>query len=170
VHQFSQRFRPFLVILTVIAAMSLALLAWGESAATTIASTKTAALDLKKGRHTVHTVKIIEMNGRFAFSPATLTIKVGDSVVWTNTTIAPHTVTSDAGVFGTRGFLERNATFKFTFSRTGTFKYHCNVHPYMHATIIVKTSVSGGQSNSNGSSSSTPPSMPQPSSSGGGGY
>ena len=74
----------------------------------------------------------------YSFNPATLTIKVGTQVVWTNTTDAPHTVTSDmAGVFGTTGNLTQNHTFMFTFPSAGTFAYHCNVHPYMKATITV---------------------------------
>jgi plastocyanin len=63
---------------------------------------------------------------------------VGTQVVWTNTTDAPHTVTSDtAGVFGTTGNLTTNQTFMFTFTTPGTFAYHCNIHPYMKATITV---------------------------------
>jgi len=83
-------------------------------------------------------VKIIEANEKYAFSPTTLSIKVGTQVVWTNTTDAPHTVTSDtAGVFGTTSNLTTNQTFMFTFTAPGTFAYHCNVHPYMKATITV---------------------------------
>src|SRR6266852_4899440 len=42
-------------------------------------------------------VSISTATGTFGFSPATLTIKVGTTVTWTNTTSAPHTVTSDDG-------------------------------------------------------------------------
>jgi len=63
---------------------------------------------------------------------------VGTQVVWTNTSDAPHTVTSDtAGVFGSPANITQNQTFKFTFTTAGTFPYHCNVHPYMKATITV---------------------------------
>ena len=165
----NQRFRPLWAILTVIFVLSLTLVVWGGSTTTAAASTKAPYLALKKG-HVVHTVNIMEKNGRFFFSPATLTIKVGDIVVWKDLTNAPHTVTSDTGVFNTRGILTMNQSFKFTFSRTGTFKYHCNIHLYMHATIIVKSALSNNQSNSNSPTSPTPtppPSRPQP---GGGGY
>jgi plastocyanin len=87
---------------------------------------------------TVVMVKIVEANDKYAFSPATLSIKVGTQVVWTNTTDAAHTVTSDtAGVFGTPSSLNTNQTFMFTFTTPGTFAYHCNIHPYMKATITV---------------------------------
>jgi len=44
---------------------------------------------------TVAKVKIIEKNDMYMFDPATLTIKTGTQVVWTNMSDAPHTVTSD---------------------------------------------------------------------------
>jgi len=48
------------------------------------------------------------------------------------------TVTSDtAGVFNSTSNITQNQTFKFTFSTAGTFPYHCNIHPYMKATITV---------------------------------
>ena len=166
VSQYSQRFRPLWVILTVIVVMALALVAWGGSATTAVASTKVPSLGLKRG-HVVHMVKIMEMNGRFFFQPSRMTIKVGDIVVWKNVTVAPHTVSSDTGVFNTPGFLSPNGTFTFTFNRSGTFKYHCNIHLYMHATITVKSALPSNQSNP----TSPPPSMPTPTPrSGGGGY
>ena len=87
---------------------------------------------------TVAMVKIVENNGVYSFTPATLSIKAGTQVKWVNTSDAPHTVTSDtAGVFGSPGNLTQNQTFTFTFSKAGTFPYHCNIHPYMKATITV---------------------------------
>lgn len=83
-------------------------------------------------------VKIVENNGVYSFTPAKLSIKVGTQVKWLNTSDAPHTVTSDtAGVFGSPSNLTQNQTFTFTFTTAGTFPYHCNIHPYMKATITV---------------------------------
>ncbi|MGH2504148.1 MAG: cupredoxin domain-containing protein [Ktedonobacterales bacterium] len=28
-------------------------------------------------------------------------------------------------------------TFSFTFSKAGTYTYHCSFHPFMHGTIVV---------------------------------
>lgn len=81
-------------------------------------------------------VKITTVKGVFAFRPKTLKIHVGTTVVWTNTTQAPHTVTSDTGVFDS-GVISPGGTFSFTFMQTGTFAYHCNIHPFMKATVIV---------------------------------
>jgi len=72
----------------------------------------------------------------FAFSPATLTVKVGTTVKWTNKDSVAHTVTSDTGLFDS-GDLAAGDTFSFTFNQAGTFAYHCTMHPSMTATIIV---------------------------------
>jgi len=72
----------------------------------------------------------------FAFSPESLTVKVGTTVKWTNQDAAGHTVTADDNSWGS-GDLEQGASFSFTFSQAGTFAYHCGVHPSMKATITV---------------------------------
>ena len=83
-------------------------------------------------------VKIVKQNEKYSFQPASLTIKVGTEVVWLNTSDASHTVTSDtAGQFNSPSNIAPNQTFKFTFTSAGTFPYHCNIHPYMKATITV---------------------------------
>ncbi len=84
----------------------------------------------------------ITSSGTFAFSPATITIKVGTTVTWTNNTSAPHTVTSDDGTTfdsGTSNPIAANGgTYSFTFTKAGTFTYHCQIHPFMKATVIVQ--------------------------------
>lgn len=77
----------------------------------------------------------------YAFSPATLSIKKGTTVTWVNTTDDEHDVNNDPGspaqltksqLFG------QGKTYSFTFSKTGTYKYHCDPHPIgMKATITV---------------------------------
>lgn len=85
---------------------------------------------------TKKTVKIITKNGTFTFSPKTLKIKVGTTVTWKNLTMAPHTSTSDTGVWDS-GIIQPGGKFSFKFTTAGTFTYHCNVHPFMMAKIIV---------------------------------
>ncbi len=78
--------------------------------------------------------------GSFSFSPATMTIPAGTTVVWTNDSGAPHTVTSDTGApaaFDSGAVNASGGTFSFTFAQPGTYHYHCNYHPYMHGTIVV---------------------------------
>jgi plastocyanin len=83
-----------------------------------------------------------DSSGSFAFSPATLTVTVGTTVTWTNMTQAPHTVTSDDGKTFDSGSSNpvspSGGTFSFTFTKAGTFTYHCQIHPFMKAIIIVQ--------------------------------
>jgi plastocyanin len=76
----------------------------------------------------------------FSFVPAAVTIKVGQTVRWTNTGPSAHTSTSDTGVwdsktiaapgngYGGNGTSE-GGTFQVTFMQPGTFGYHCTIHP-----------------------------------------
>jgi plastocyanin len=72
-----------------------------------------------------------------AFSPASLTVPVGATVVWKNDDPYAHTVTMQ----GTNGFDSGNLgggqTFSRTFTTAGTYPYECSIHPSMTATIVV---------------------------------
>ncbi|MBV9227752.1 MAG: cupredoxin family copper-binding protein [Chloroflexi bacterium] len=72
----------------------------------------------------------------FHFSPQALTISVGTTVIWTNDDQVRHTVTADQGLFN--GIVGSGSSFSFTFTKAGTFAYHCNIHPSMTAMIVVK--------------------------------
>jgi plastocyanin len=71
-----------------------------------------------------------------AFNPSLITITAGTTITWTNKDAIAHTVTSDATMFDS-GSIVFNGTFSFTFTTTGTFKYHCTPHPTMVATVVV---------------------------------
>ena len=87
-------------------------------------------------------VRMVEPAGqppqRWAFTPATLQVKVGMSVVWTNTGSAPHTATADAGKAFDSGLLAPQATFRFTPTQAGMIAYHCSVHPWMKGMLVVQ--------------------------------
>lgn len=72
----------------------------------------------------------------FAFEPATLTVKVGTKVTWTNRDDSGHTVTANDRTFASK-LLARGETFEFTFTKAGTYNYFCEPHPYMMAKVIV---------------------------------
>ncbi len=74
----------------------------------------------------------------YAYSPSTITINVGDTIIWTNLDSMDHTVTSDDGVTFDSNYISTGGTFSFTFTSTGTFGYHCSPHPGMTATVIVQ--------------------------------
>jgi plastocyanin len=73
----------------------------------------------------------------FAFSPATLTVPVNTTVTWTNKDGTTHTVTSDTGAFDS-GSIAANQSYSFKFSSTGTYSYHCSIHPEMKGQIVVQ--------------------------------
>lgn len=73
----------------------------------------------------------------FAFSPATLHVKVGDKVTWTNKDSVGHSATADDGSFDT-GVLAQGKSGSVTFKRAGTYTYHCSIHPNMKGTIVVE--------------------------------
>ena len=73
-----------------------------------------------------------------AFSPQTVTINVGDTVVWTNKDSVSHTVTSDSGAELGSNSLSKSGTYSHTFTMAGTYKYHCAIHTSMKGTIIVQ--------------------------------
>lgn len=72
-----------------------------------------------------------------SFRPATLTIKTGTEVTWTNNDSLTHTITSDNNVFDS-GNVSSGNTYKHTFDKAGTFPYHCSIHPSMTAEIVVQ--------------------------------
>ncbi len=83
-------------------------------------------------------VKITEQSEKYGFSPAMLSVAAGTKVVWTNSTDVPHTVTSDTGsTLASSMISPSSGTFSFTFTKPGTYTYHCTVHPYMKGTIVV---------------------------------
>ncbi|WP_405883542.1 cupredoxin domain-containing protein [Streptomyces sp. NBC_01136] len=74
----------------------------------------------------------------FAFSPATLKVKVGTTVTWTNQDTDAHTVTSAAlGGPLHSAPLGTHATYSHTFTKPGTYPYVCTIHPFMTATVEV---------------------------------
>lgn len=73
----------------------------------------------------------------FSFSPATLTVKVGDAVTWTNQDSQGHSATADDKSFDT-GILGQGQSGTNTFSKAGTYTYHCSAHSSMQGMIIVQ--------------------------------
>lgn len=71
-----------------------------------------------------------------AFAPVSVSIKVGDTVKWTNQDATPHTVSADDNSFGSNS-IAQGGTFSHTFTAAGTVHYHCSFHPTMTATVVV---------------------------------
>jgi len=78
----------------------------------------------------------------FAYSPANVTINVGDTVHWVNNGSFPHTSTSGVsptpdGIWDS-GLLGSGASYSRTFDTAGTFPYFCTLHTFMTGTVTVQ--------------------------------
>ncbi len=73
----------------------------------------------------------------FSFTPATLTVKVGTQITWTNGDDIPHTVVSDEQAFKSK-VLDTDEKFSFTASKAGTYSYFCSIHPKMRGKLVVE--------------------------------
>ena len=114
--------------LALFASLALVALACGDS---------TSSTDLCANSGAAATVTATD---NFAFTPASVTITVGQSVCWQNTGNMIHTVTQTVGagqipLFS--GNLPAGQAFVFTINVGGTFGYHCNNHSNMMGTVIV---------------------------------
>lgn len=82
----------------------------------------------------VHTVTI----DATAFTPASLSIRAGDTVRWVNKDVIPHTATArQKGGFDS-GTLGAGKSWEHRFQTTGEFPYVCTFHPTMKGTLRVK--------------------------------
>jgi len=71
------------------------------------------------------------------FKPERVTVTAGTTVRWTNSGSHRHTVTSDTGLWES-GELDAGGTYGRTFTETGTYPYHCALHPQMKGEVVVK--------------------------------
>ena len=73
------------------------------------------------------------------YSPSPITVVIGknNTITWVNDDDVPHTVTADNGSFNS-GNLNPGDSWTQTFTQPGTYTYHCNYHPWMRGTVIVK--------------------------------
>ena len=74
----------------------------------------------------------------FSFSPATLTVKAGTTVTWTNRDDIPHGIASSNNAFKRSAALDTDNSFSFTFTTAGTYQYFCYIHPHMVGSIVVE--------------------------------
>jgi plastocyanin len=72
----------------------------------------------------------------FTFGPAMLTVRVGQTVTWTNDDDIPHTVTAIDHSFKSK-VLDTGERFTFTFTKPGLVGYFCSLHPHMTGKVMV---------------------------------
>jgi plastocyanin len=86
-------------------------------------------------KHPTRTVLIQDLR----FKPAHITIKRGTRVIWINKDIIhPHTATANNGKSFDSGLLLWRQRYTHTFKSAGKKPYHCEIHPDMRASVVVK--------------------------------
>ncbi len=74
----------------------------------------------------------------FAFAPASITVKPGTVVKWTNDDQVVHRIKSDNSAFPDSANLNTADSYQFKFDKPGTYNYSCAIHPSMRGQIIVQ--------------------------------
>ena len=81
-----------------------------------------------------HSVSIENMQ----FQPDVVSASRGDTIVWTNKDLFPHTVTSTSGDFDSKE-MKPGESWTYRASKAGDLAYVCSIHPTMKATVKVKS-------------------------------
>ena len=71
-----------------------------------------------------------------SFSPADLTVKAGDTIVWINKDLLAHTATAKDGSFNST-VIQPGESWRFVAKRAGDFAYTCSFHR-MNAVLKVR--------------------------------
>jgi len=80
---------------------------------------------------------VISIDGTHSLNPSDETVKVGDSVTWTNNGTGTHQIAFATGP--KCGFQIAGKSVSITFNSPGTFAYICSIHPtYIKGTITVQ--------------------------------
>lgn len=78
----------------------------------------------------------VEIRG-FAYLPATLKVAAGDTVVWINRDVVPHTATRD-GQGWDSGSIEAERTWRLVAASGASQPYYCAFHPNMRGVLAVR--------------------------------
>jgi plastocyanin len=80
---------------------------------------------------------IVEIRG-MAFHPGALEVRRGDTVVWINRDLVPHTATSPRKAGWNTGPLLQGKSGHYVARRVGEDPYFCQLHPVMLGKLIVR--------------------------------
>jgi plastocyanin len=72
----------------------------------------------------------------FQFVPDQLEVNAGDTIVWKNEDIVPHTATAPK-IFDSRE-IAKGHSWRYVAERKGTHHYICTYHPTMTAELTVR--------------------------------
>src|SRR5207237_9354679 len=71
------------------------------------------------------------------FTPAKLTVRAGDTVIWSNGDDREHTVVSANGAFNS-GAIRPGGSFAWRAPKGGDYPYGCTIHPRMRGLVSVQ--------------------------------
>jgi plastocyanin len=74
----------------------------------------------------------------FAFTPASIEVEAGDTLVFINRDIAPHTATATNGSWTTRD-IANGKNEAVLVPANGEGAYFCKYHPVMKGRLIIRT-------------------------------
>ena len=72
-----------------------------------------------------------------AFKPDSSTVKLGQTVTWTNREEVQHNVVSEEGEKFKSELFGQGGTFSYEPKKAGTINYVCTIHPGMDGTLTV---------------------------------
>ena len=85
------------------------------------------------------TINIVAEAGANSYSPSPDTVLVGKKVAWHNIAGITHTSTADnISIWDTGNIANGSTSTAIQMNTTGTFGYHCNIHPTMTGILVVK--------------------------------
>lgn len=73
----------------------------------------------------------------FEYLPGTRTVRSGDTLVWRNEDVVPHTATEERKGLSS-GSIAAGEAWTFVARHKGTYRYTCAFHPSMKGTLIVR--------------------------------
>ena len=90
----------------------------------------------------------VEVSG-LAYHPADLEVAPGDTIIWINRDIVPHTATSDISPRAIdTGTLAAGDSSRYVASHAGVYRYTCTFHPTMQGRLVVRAAPTGAQKQS----------------------
>ena len=73
----------------------------------------------------------------FSFQPQRTVLSPGDTIVWINRDVVPHTVTAEAATWHPH-ILEEGQSWETVVTEGGRFPYFCEFHPHMKGLVATR--------------------------------
>ncbi len=133
------------VVAVPVAALALGGVAAASGALSSGSESRAPAMHMPKAQQGVAAKPVLELHRgsvtvairNFAFVPARVVVSPGTMIVWTNDDQDPHTVTTDRPGFSSQA-LDTGGRYSVVLGRAGAYRYHCTIHPFMTASVVVQ--------------------------------